>query len=1102
MDGQTPSSSDANELFFQQMAHALPRDLLGAMSRAVAHDRRWYHLTTLCREWFLPADASVVLYLVLAVRTNLCTLDDLAGDRDLHPLLMQRIQVLFHMLHPYEIGDATTHRARQTAWRRELFRLAYRDAPLALGCLILHICDIHGNFAQLRKSEQRLMREQSSNVFLPVAELFGLWEIRSELARESLKLFKPDAFQAIESLLARTKSRRQERFMQVRKGLSQRLHELEIDGYVQVHQSSIYSIYRRLCSGGSLQRLVSNLKVDVIVNTEDDYHRAGSLLVPANALSSTGRSRSASWLWQEQLKFNGYRAILLTMQKSLQERDDTPDQIYILTHRMQRINTYGYVAVQYWGVPPAHGTRIWWEAGVSGQAVPRSDEQPGQTVTVFGPSGERHTVPAGCTAIGFAYRVHADIGTHCKRIWINGKPAEADDVLAPDDLIEIDFDLHSIGPLDRWFEKMPKALRPSALQRAYTQHVVNPRKGRALLLQAVRHRCEQQQVPLPSDRDLEELIRQVACHDEWNYIDLEPFYTDLANRQLQRIGEAPLVEDIVHLLMTRILARDLRFAATPDTSLPQSLKVKLARSAYRGQSYMVIRDQPIVGRIRKDRILGSILTVYPEAMPGAPSGEQAIALVWSRQQQVRLTIHAVDRPQLLGNLLDALYQLYDTCYLTNLNAQTNAGPQAVIEADLTIQPDQVERIKAVLDQLCASELITQYYLAAYNNSERSIRIRTNPYSLTPAATPAIFKGRTSELAQIVTHVQEHGGLFAVVGHNRIGKTSLLCYLADHVLSTERIGAAFCSTALATPTVRSFWRTIAMSIDEQIQANPDRKSIRQHWESLRQPQGLFLNSIARARRILGVKKFVLVLDEFTKLQESWASRDVAEILDHLTSCLEMDKDLAIVIGVHDEVFQRSDTPVQRFLAQGAMIRLGHLDKEAARRLIIEPPGQLVHYEPEAVHDLLLLTGSHPYYLQYLLSNLLRSSPHTTALTITRREVADTVAHVLADGFVIFYHYLQHLRHTLAFVALAAAEVVSPADGFTEQMLTTYLGQQGIALPGTTLRQSLENLTRCGILRCYTEHMYRYQVPLFQQWLREQYALIELVDTYREGGVCYL
>lgn len=1078
----------------------IPTQLADHIASYAAEDRRWAALAQLTHDWRLPANEVTVLTLAQAMRLHDLPPAESTRLADGADYQAARAKVLVKLADARQSAiGGRSRRARQTRWRQTIFCAAYEDPALALACLALHVTELRAGCDQLTRTQRRVLLEHSGTVFLYVAELFGLWRIRNELATQCLALFKPTAVHAIENALQSAQERRRQRFAQVESVLTERLTELGINGTLHEHESSIFSLYRRICSGGSLQRLATNVKVDIFVDTDDEYNRIGGQLVLTNDLSSTGRSRSAAWLWQEQLKFNGYHAMLLAMQRPVQEDEAIPSHIHICTRNMDRINTCGYVAARYWNVPLASSTRVWWTQLDPAPQLPGSTAVPPH-MQVFGPAGERHTVPRGSTAIEFAYRVHADIGNHCKRIWLNGEPADAYAVLAPDDIVEIDFDIYCTNSTERWYKNSHRLAKPTTLKRAHSPRMIDANEGRQRLHEALERQFQLQRVPRPPEHDFDERLRTVVQAAGWNYVSIDALYTDLANRQLQRFGDALSAEEAANLIVTDILSRDIRYAANPTQLIPETTRIKLVRCNHRRHTCSVVRDLPIVGREHIDRRQGKTLKVFPRDCPDAPTGDRAVPLIWNSEQQLRVTIHAVDRAQLLGQILNALYQLSDTCYLYHLTAQTYLGPHATIEADIMVRNGSSDMLEPVLRQMRDSHLISTYEVSSVIGSQDPVAV-FNPYGVTPAHTPKLFKGRHAEIDHIVDYARQQGGLIAVVGHNRIGKTSLLRYLANHVLPAKGIAAVFVSTGIAAPHKRGFWRAIALSINEQITSH-DPADLHTHIRDVHKQHSVLRKSISRARRSLGQTKFVLVIDEFTKLQESWNVEDATAVLEHLQACMEDDPNLTIVVGLHEEVFQSRTTPLHQFLQHGITVRLDHLDEKSAGRLVVEPPGELVSYTHDAVQKLLYLTGCHPYYLQYLLTHLFTYLPSVDQYVITEVDVDRTVRAVLADGAVIFHQYRQHLRDTTALVVLSVAEILARQDFVSSTAIARVLTEYAISLPPRIINQVLQILVNSGILAVAPQTGYQYRVPLFQQWLRENRSLVETTDDYREGSPCRL
>ncbi|MBI4571078.1 MAG: bifunctional (p)ppGpp synthetase/guanosine-3',5'-bis(diphosphate) 3'-pyrophosphohydrolase, partial [Chloroflexi bacterium] len=74
-------------------------------------------------------------------------------------------------------------------------------------------------------------------------------------------------------------------------------------------------------------------------------------------------------------------------------------------------------------------------------------------VFVFTPKGEIKDLPAGCTPIDFAYRIHTDLGHHCIGAKVNGKLVALNQTLQNGDVVEIMVGRNSRGPSRDWLNR-------------------------------------------------------------------------------------------------------------------------------------------------------------------------------------------------------------------------------------------------------------------------------------------------------------------------------------------------------------------------------------------------------------------------------------------------------------------------------------------------------------------------------------------------------------------------------------------------------------------------------------------------------------------------
>jgi GTP pyrophosphokinase len=141
-------------------------------------------------------------------------------------------------------------------------------------------------------------------------------------------------------------------------------------------------------------------------------------------------------------KPNGYR----TIQTAVVWKDNLTVEIQIKTHQMHEFNEFGpasHIAYKLGKGSTSGGVGMEWVRDLV--KWQKSDKNVNNYqlhvltnyIYVFTPKGDTIQLPAGSVALDFAYRVHTEVGDHCKGAKINKKMARIDDELKTGDLIEI-----------------------------------------------------------------------------------------------------------------------------------------------------------------------------------------------------------------------------------------------------------------------------------------------------------------------------------------------------------------------------------------------------------------------------------------------------------------------------------------------------------------------------------------------------------------------------------------------------------------------------------------------------------------------------------------
>ncbi len=244
--------------------------------------------------------------------------------------------------------------------------------------------------------------------------------------------------------------------------------------------------------------------------------------------------------------------------------------------------------------------------------------------------------------------------------------------------------------------------------------------------------------------------------------------------------------------------------------------------------------------------------------------------------------------------------------------------------------------------------------ARWEESTRPL-LHTNPYHPGRIVSDkAMFFGRAAERQLLRAHLQQ-GISSAIVGARRIGKSSLLYYLAHHEAFDP--GFAFCFAYLNLHNGR--YQSTADLLNDALrqwatllgQPNPPR--IKQSVHFMQMAQAL----------ASGGPRLVLALDGFERLLKR-PSIINAELLSqwqqasqsgHFLLLVTATKPLAILLP-------QQDLPAS-FAALFAQVDLGLLTPDAAAALAEEPLRRLnIPLLPAAAAELLRLGGAHPFYLQ--------------------------------------------------------------------------------------------------------------------------------------------
>jgi GTP pyrophosphokinase len=379
-------------------------------------------------------------------------LHDVVEDTDITP---DEIEALFGA-NVRQLVEAVTKLSKfnfssKTERQAENFRRMFVAMAQDIRVIVVKLADRLHNMRTLEflaPEKQRIIAEETKEIFAPLANRLGMWHFKWELEDLSFKYLNPIAYTTIKGLIAERRKDREARIENVVKIINQRLEKLHIKPVeVKGRPKHLYGIYRKMeLQNKEFEQIYDMAGVRIIVNTNDECYRA--LAVVHDAFRPIpGRFKDYIGL----PKPNLYQSLHTSVVNS----NGRPLEIQIRTLEMHYIAEYGIAA--HWKYK---------EAGNSSNTYLSSDEEKftwlrqlldwqkdlkdaqeyvdnlkenlfDDDVYGFTPKGEVIPLTRGATVVDFAYRIHSEVGNHMKGARINGKWCPLDQAIKNGDIVEI-----------------------------------------------------------------------------------------------------------------------------------------------------------------------------------------------------------------------------------------------------------------------------------------------------------------------------------------------------------------------------------------------------------------------------------------------------------------------------------------------------------------------------------------------------------------------------------------------------------------------------------------------------------------------------------------
>ena len=289
-------------------------------------------------------------------------------------------------------------------------------------------------------SQRQKIANEVLEFYCPLANRLGIWQIKWMLEDLSFAYLHEDQYHQIASRLTEKRQEREKQVAAVCEDLRWRLDRAGINATISGRAKNIFGIWRKMQEKSiSFDTVYDMEAVRVIVEEAPEcYAVLGVVHTSWPPIPNTFDDYIAN------PKTNGYRSI----HTAVVGPRGRNLEVQVRTHKMHRAAELGVCA--HWAykdddVAMNMGKVDWmrevlnWQEEMEIQEYidfTRRNDAP-QSIYIATPKGHVMDLPAGSTAVDFAYYVHTEIGNHCYGVKINGTERPLNVPLETGQMVEI-----------------------------------------------------------------------------------------------------------------------------------------------------------------------------------------------------------------------------------------------------------------------------------------------------------------------------------------------------------------------------------------------------------------------------------------------------------------------------------------------------------------------------------------------------------------------------------------------------------------------------------------------------------------------------------------
>jgi GTP diphosphokinase / guanosine-3',5'-bis(diphosphate) 3'-diphosphatase len=316
----------------------------------------------------------------------------------------------------------------------------------------------------LPAEKQERIAKETLEIYVPIAEILGIWEMKWQMEDICFKIIFPEEFKKLQYKYEVEKRAENSQYIQkVRNILGDELRKTNVGHEIVGRFKHLYSIYKKMQEKDyAFDEIYDVFALRVVVSNISDCYKVLGII---HSIWKPKAGRFKDYIALP--KPNGYRSLHTTVFGP----EGKSVEFQIRTEEMNDEALYGISAHWYYKRKYENEDRQqpkWVEEILEIQRQIKDTEDFVKNIKldvfqhrifVLSPKGDAFELPEGATPVDFAYAVHTDIGNKAVGAKINEQIATLDHELKNGDMVEIITEKHKKSPSYSWlnFAKSKRA---------------------------------------------------------------------------------------------------------------------------------------------------------------------------------------------------------------------------------------------------------------------------------------------------------------------------------------------------------------------------------------------------------------------------------------------------------------------------------------------------------------------------------------------------------------------------------------------------------------------------------------------------------------------